>query len=104
MSYDYPPSRLTILLSLLVFKFEQSSNLLSLKNSCPCRDLIPGPPRYQADMLPIELSWLGLISQSQTHKNKILRYNYKVNQIQNPNLTELLNLKAAGTLGLLGLD
>ena len=27
--------------------------------SCPCWDLNPGPPRYQADMLPTELSWLG---------------------------------------------
>ena len=27
--------------------------------ACPCRDLNPGPARYQADMLPIELSWLG---------------------------------------------
>ena len=29
------------------------------ENSRPCRDLNPGRPRYQADMLPIELSWLG---------------------------------------------
>ena len=36
-----------------------TSYLFSLKNSRPCRDLNPGPPRYQADMLPIELSWLG---------------------------------------------
>ena len=36
------------------------SYLVSLKNSCPCRDLNAGPPPYQADMLPIELSWLGL--------------------------------------------
>ena len=33
--------------------------LFSLKNSRPCRDLNPGLPRYQADMLPTELSWLG---------------------------------------------
>ena len=26
-----------------------------MKNSCPCWDLNPGPPRYQADMLPTEL-------------------------------------------------
>ena len=40
-------------------KFEQSSYLFSPKNSRPCRDLNPGPPRYQVNMLPIELSWLG---------------------------------------------
>ena len=34
--------------------------LFSLKNSRPCRDLNSGPLRYQAHMLPIELSWLGL--------------------------------------------
>ena len=33
--------------------------LFSLKNSCPCWDLSLGLPRYQADMLPTELSWLG---------------------------------------------
>ena len=44
---------------IFVFKFEQSSYLFSLKNSRPCWDLNPGPPRYWADMLPIELSWLG---------------------------------------------
>ena len=47
---------------IFVFKFEQSSYLFSHKNSRPCRDLIPGPPRYQADMLPIELSWLGFFN------------------------------------------
>ena len=40
---------------IFVFKFEQSSYFFSLKNSRPCRDLNPGTPRYQADMLPIEL-------------------------------------------------
>ena len=44
---------------IFVFKFEQSSYLFSLNNSCPCRDLKPGTPRYQADMLPIKLCWLG---------------------------------------------
>ena len=34
---------------------------LIMKNSRPCRDLNPGPARYQADMLPIELSWLGSV-------------------------------------------
>ena len=34
--------------------------LFSLKIFCPCRDLNLGPPRYQVDMLPTELSWLGL--------------------------------------------
>ena len=29
------------------------------KFSTPGRDLNPGPPLYQGDMLPIELSWLG---------------------------------------------
>ena len=29
-----------------------------MKNSRPCQDLNPGPPQYQADMLPIELTWL----------------------------------------------
>ena len=33
--------------------------LFSLKNSHPCGDLNPGPPRYQADMLLTELSWFG---------------------------------------------
>ena len=46
---------------IFVFKFEQISYLFSLKNSRPCRDLNPGPPWYPADMLPIELSWLGSI-------------------------------------------
>ena len=33
--------------------------LVFTENFRPCRDLNPGPLRYQADMLPIELSWLG---------------------------------------------
>ena len=37
---------------------EQSSYLFSLKNSRPCRNLNSGPPRYQADILPIELAWM----------------------------------------------
>ena len=41
------------------FKFKYFNYLISLKNYRPCRDLIPGPPRDQADMLPTELSWLG---------------------------------------------
>ena len=32
--------------------------LFPLKNSHLCQDLNPGPPQYQADMLPTELSWL----------------------------------------------
>ena len=44
---------------IFIFKFEQSSYLISLTNSRPCRDLNPGPHQYQVDMLPIELSWLG---------------------------------------------
>ena len=46
---------------IFVFIFEQSSYLFSLKNSRPSRDLDPGPPWYKADMLPIELSWLGYL-------------------------------------------
>ena len=34
--------------------------LFLLKNSCPCQDLNPRPPRYQANMLSTELSWIGL--------------------------------------------
>ena len=34
--------------------------IFSLKNSHPCWDLNLGSPRYQAYMLPTELSWLGL--------------------------------------------
>ena len=45
----------------ICFKVEQSSYLFSLKNSRLCPDLNPGLPRYQADMLPIELSWLGYL-------------------------------------------
>ena len=44
-------------------QYHSNSNLInylfSLKSSRPCRDLKPGLPRYQADMLPTELSWLG---------------------------------------------
>ena len=36
-----------------------SSYIFSLKNYRHCRDLNPGPPRYKADMLPIELSRIG---------------------------------------------
>ena len=36
--------------------------LFSLKNSPPCQDLNPGPPQYLADMLPTELSLLGLFT------------------------------------------
>ena len=42
-----------------VFKFKLINYLFSLKNSRPCQDLKPGPPQYQADMLPTELYWLG---------------------------------------------
>ena len=34
--------------------------LISNEKFLLCRDLNPGPPQYQADMLPIEQSWLGL--------------------------------------------
>ena len=46
--------QLLISLKKIIIKY-----LFSLKNSRPCRDLNPGLPRYQVDMLPIELSWLG---------------------------------------------
>ena len=44
-------------------KFEDQvyNYLFALKNYRPCRDLNLGLLRYQADMLPTELSWLGLI-------------------------------------------
>ena len=38
------------------------NNWFSLKNSRPCQDLNPGPPSYQADLLPIELYRLGCSS------------------------------------------
>ena len=38
--------------------------LLSFKNYHPCLVLNPGRPRYQADLLPTELSWLGLPNES----------------------------------------
>ena len=40
------------------------ANLFSLKNYRPCLDLNLVPPRYQANIQPIELSWLGFIIQS----------------------------------------
>ena len=40
------------------FKLELFNYLFSLKNSRPCWDWNPGRPRYQANMLPTELSWL----------------------------------------------
>ena len=36
--------------------------LFSLNNSRSYQDLNSGPPQYQADMLPTELSWLGFRS------------------------------------------
>ena len=47
-------------ITIFLFIFKLISYLFSLKNSRPCWDLSPGPPLYQADMLPIELPWLGL--------------------------------------------
>ena len=38
------------------YKFIFSENY----NSRPCWDLNPGPPRYQAVMLPNDLCWLGM--------------------------------------------
>ena len=57
---DMPERQVHIGIIYLYSNSNKSSYLFSLKNSRPCRDLNPGPPRYQADMLPIELSWLGL--------------------------------------------
>ena len=36
-----------------------TSFLVRINNSHPCWNLNLGPPRYQVDMLPTELSWLG---------------------------------------------
>ena len=57
---------------IFVFKFKQSSYLFSLKNFLPCGDLNPGPPRYQPDLLPIELSWLGSQFDIQRDKSRYL--------------------------------
>ena len=50
-----------LLWSIFVFKFysNYSVTYFHWKNSRPCWDLNLGPPWYQADMLPNELSWLG---------------------------------------------
>ena len=54
---------------IFVFKFEQSSYLFLLKNSRSCRDLNLGPPRYQADMLPmLNSSYPGLDGSKQLTK------------------------------------
>ena len=66
---------------IFVFKFERFIYLFSLKNSCPCRDLNPGLPRYQADMLPIELSWLGSVS----------HFHFKFYLIHNSQLFTIIN-------------
>ena len=60
--------------------------LFSLKSSRPCWDLNPGPPRYQANMLPTELSWLGLITRVRKYmppfKNVLIMINLiKCNQL-----------------------
>ena len=44
---------------IFIFKFKLINYLFSLTNSSLCRDLNLGPPKYQADALPIELSRLG---------------------------------------------
>ena len=48
----------TCLSDLWVLFSYSNSNWSDQKNSRPCCDLNPGLPRYQANMLPIELSWL----------------------------------------------
>ena len=57
---------------IFIFKFEQFSYLFSLKNSRTSRDLNWGPPRYQADMLPIELSLLGSIEYNVFPLNQLI--------------------------------
>ena len=37
------------------------SFLARINNSRPCRDLNPGPLRYQANILPTKPSWLGFL-------------------------------------------
>ena len=72
---------------IFVFKFKQSSYLFSLKNYRPCRDLNPGCPRHQADMLPIELSWLGSIGESLRERFYAVRqYNNQQRPIDATNL------------------
>ena len=41
-------------------KFNQL--LIFIEKFSPCRNLNPGPPQYQANMLPTELSWLGSLT------------------------------------------
>ena len=53
------------------------NDLFSLKNSRSCRDLNPGPRWYQADMLPTELSWLGLNEDINDHKNIFLSHGHQ---------------------------
>ena len=64
---------------IFVFKFKQSSYLFSLKNSCPCRDLPGFEPRTSlvpSDMLPIELSWLGINHLMQLSTTSFLAYTF----------------------------
>ena len=58
-----------------------------MKNSRPCRDLNPGPPRYQADMPPTELSWLGYYCLVNVDVDVNVNVNVNVIVIVNVNIT-----------------
>ena len=78
-STSFWPPFMVYILNLINFLF-------SLKNSRPCRDLNRGPPQYQANMLPTELSWLGLINRVRKYmppfKNVLIMINLlKCNQL-----------------------
>ena len=71
--FDVGPPKEDIFLDHLLWSIFQLSlhilqitifHLFSLKNSLPCWDLKLGPPEYQADVLPIELSRLGKLNPS----------------------------------------
>ena len=70
--------------------------LFSLKNSRPCRDSNPGPHRYQAYMLPTELSWLGykyFFRFSKTQKSRLIN-------ITNKSMVWIFQPGIQGSLGL----
>ena len=64
--------------------------LFSLKNSRLCRDLNPEPPRYQADMLPTEQSWLWLLGEVGWQRCAELLTTKIFNKIHQANFTLLL--------------
>ena len=57
---------------IFVFRIKHINYLISLKNFCPCRDLSIGPPQYQANALPIELSRLGQLLKTAISCNVII--------------------------------